>query len=229
MVIGCRNCQNQTSCKSCDAGYVLLVDKCLTTLPIGYINNSGVAVPCAGDCKTCEGTVDNCTSCKTLNLNGNLCLATCITGETAVSQVCTKCQYPCQACSSQVYLCTSCFSNSSTFFYNSQCLTTCPDKFYKTTLNMTCVPCKSACDKCTDEFTCVTCLTGFFFFANNSQCLAICPDGMVGENRICVDCQSPCITCTRTKNTCRSCIVGYFYSPSTNECLEQCPSGTIKN
>ncbi len=146
--IGCKNCQNQTSCKSCDTGY-LLADKCLSTLPIGYINNSGVAVPCSGDCKTCEGTVDNCTSCKTLNLNGNLCQSTCNTGETAVSQLCTKCQYPCQTCSSQVYLCTSCFSNSSTFFYNNQCLATCPDTFYKTTLNMTCLPCKSPCDKCT--------------------------------------------------------------------------------
>ncbi len=90
----------------------------MTSVPSGYINISGVAVPCSGDCKTCQGTVDNCTSCKTLNLNGNLCQSSCDIGETAVNQVCLSCQYPCLTCSNQIYLCNSCYSNSSTFLYN---------------------------------------------------------------------------------------------------------------
>jgi len=51
--IGCKNCSSETTCNSCDSSYVLLSNKCLTTIPSGYINISGVAVPCSGDCKTC--------------------------------------------------------------------------------------------------------------------------------------------------------------------------------
>lgn len=44
--IGCKNCSNPTICLSCDAGYVLLNTKCLSSVPEGYLNISGVAVPC---------------------------------------------------------------------------------------------------------------------------------------------------------------------------------------
>ena len=72
--IGCEDCYGVDNCSSCDAGLVLLDYQCLNSTPDGYVNISGVAVACEGDCLTCEGTVTNCTSCKTFNLLGNQCL-----------------------------------------------------------------------------------------------------------------------------------------------------------
>lgn len=73
---------------SCDGGYVLLNDDCLDTVPDGYVNISGVAVPCSGDCATCENTASNCTSCSTNNLLNNQCLENCPTGYIAFSKQC---------------------------------------------------------------------------------------------------------------------------------------------
>ncbi len=44
--IGCKNCSTPTICLSCDPGFVLLNSQCLSTVPNGYLNISGIAVPC---------------------------------------------------------------------------------------------------------------------------------------------------------------------------------------
>lgn len=44
--IGCGNCSSPTVCLSCDPGYVLLNSRCLSSVPDGYLNISGIAVPC---------------------------------------------------------------------------------------------------------------------------------------------------------------------------------------
>ena len=78
--IGCSNCSSSSTCLTCDADYVFLDDKCYADTPTGYANVSGIAELCAGDCETCETLVDNCTSCKTLNLDGNDCVDPCPAG-----------------------------------------------------------------------------------------------------------------------------------------------------
>ena len=67
--INCVNCASSSTCLSCDLGFVFFQStSCLSATPSGYVNISGIAVACTGDCKTCSVTADNCTSCKTLNL-----------------------------------------------------------------------------------------------------------------------------------------------------------------
>ena len=67
--INCVNCSSATTCLSCDTGFVFhLSTTCLSTTPSGFVNISGVAVACTGDCSTCSVTTGNCTSCTTLNL-----------------------------------------------------------------------------------------------------------------------------------------------------------------
>ena len=67
--INCVNCASSSSCLSCDTGFVFFQStSCLSTTPSGYVNISGIAVACTGDCKTCSVAADNCTSCNTLNL-----------------------------------------------------------------------------------------------------------------------------------------------------------------
>lgn len=64
----CANCSSASVCLSCDTSYVLYNGKCLNYVPVGYVNISGVAVICAGDCATCSVTTTNCTSCRNLSL-----------------------------------------------------------------------------------------------------------------------------------------------------------------
>jgi len=75
--IGCANCSSMSSCLSCDSGYIFLTNKCYQTTPTGYYNDNGIAKTCTGDCATCVDLATKCTSCKTLNLDGNVCTATC--------------------------------------------------------------------------------------------------------------------------------------------------------
>ncbi len=74
--LNCSNCINATNCNSCDPGYVLITTTmiCTSSVPAGYVNISGVAVACQGNCNTCSGTIYNCTSCLTGNLQSNLCV-----------------------------------------------------------------------------------------------------------------------------------------------------------
>ena len=93
--IGCKNCSSPTICASCDPGYTLLNFRCLNSTPDGYLNISGIAVPCEGDCATCSIILSNCTSCRTLNLLNNTCSSTCPLGTVALNRICQLCTYPC--------------------------------------------------------------------------------------------------------------------------------------
>jgi len=69
--IGCNNCSSTSTCHSCNTGFVFLSSKCYNYVPIGYVNMSGIAVLCTGDCATCSVLPGNCTACVTRNLIGN--------------------------------------------------------------------------------------------------------------------------------------------------------------
>lgn len=109
--INCDYCVNQTYCEKCNLGFVFFNGQCLANTPVGYVNISGFAQPCSGDCATCSTTQTNCTSCKTLNLFGNVCQTTCPSGLIPLSNICTLCQSPCLTCSENVNNCTSCLPN----------------------------------------------------------------------------------------------------------------------
>lgn len=65
-------------------------------------------------CKTCFGTLTNCTSCdytKNLWLNGNTCTSLCPSGKykNNVTSTCTVCDSSCLACNNSGFTgCTSC-------------------------------------------------------------------------------------------------------------------------
>ena len=76
----CDDCASNRQCNSCNGDYVLFNNSCVATTPVGYVNISGVAQPCTGDCATCSVFQYNCTACQTLNLNENECVANCPSG-----------------------------------------------------------------------------------------------------------------------------------------------------
>lgn len=67
----CQNCSTESTCLSCDSGFVLLNATCINSVPPGYVNISGVAHSCVGDCATCSIVTSNCTSCIANNLLNN--------------------------------------------------------------------------------------------------------------------------------------------------------------
>lgn len=229
--MGCKNCSSPTACLSCDSGFVLLSLRCLNQTPAGYLNISGVAVACEGDCATCSLTLTNCTSCRTLNLYDNTCQQECPTGTVALNRVCQLCTYPCLTCTNISTVCNSCYSNSSLYLLNNQCVnaSSCPAFTYADTITLSCLSCVSPCSLCRGSSTCTTCVAGFFFVNSTSTCETSCPPYSIGINRLCVACLSPCRNCTSSISKCMSCVDGFYYNGRNYECLTTCPSGLVNN
>ena len=139
--INCVNCSSASTCLSCDTGFVFFQStSCLSVTPSGYVNISGIAVACTGDCGTCSIATDNCTSCKTLNLEGNNCVTTCLAGFVPINQICVTCTPNCSTCSITQTNCTSCLSglNPIQYLTGFSCQTTCPDHFYPNATTLQC-------------------------------------------------------------------------------------------
>ena len=133
----CKNCSSPTVCLTCDLGFVFLNNNCLDKTPDGYLNISGVAVPCEGDCETCSTTLTNCESCKTLNLYGNTCKQNCPDSTIPLNQICEPCEYPCETCQELTTRCITCFYSTNTsvplfFLTNFKCVEAdgCPTATY---------------------------------------------------------------------------------------------------
>jgi proprotein convertase subtilisin/kexin type 5 len=144
--LNCNNCASVSICISCNTGYVLLNQTCLNYVPNGYVNISGVAEPCTGDCSTCSITVTNCTSCINNNLLNNICYIQCPIGYLGLARICQPCTSPCRSCSSTQVTCTSCLTlNPRVYLSNSQCVISCPDGTFANNPNNTCVNCVAPC------------------------------------------------------------------------------------
>lgn len=181
---GCANCSSPSVCLSCDAGYVLLNGNCLLTTPDGYLNISGVATACQGDCELCSLTLTNCTACKTLNLFINTCMQDCPSRTIALNQICEPCLSPCDTCVNSTSKCLTCTDDSSLFLSQQQykCVgaALCPDLTYPDTLTQVCSSCQSPCVECESLSVCVTCIEGYFLLTGSGACVVECPTGMAG-------------------------------------------------
>lgn len=178
--LNCQNCYNATACINCNSGYIFFNNTCLLVAPPGYVNISGQALPCTGDCGTCQVLQSNCTSCKTLNLLNNQCIATCPTIYAPVNGVCTTCLSPCLTCSQTLTNCTSCVPTLSPSVYlsNGVCITSCPSGSYANNANYTCTLCVAPCLTCTSDAACLTCNSTTYRYL--VSCLTTCPAGYTG-------------------------------------------------
>jgi hypothetical protein len=73
-------------------GFVFLANRCYSITPTGYYNNTGYATLCStsADCATCVNQASNCTSCISLNLEGNICTNSCSAGKVGINKVCVN-------------------------------------------------------------------------------------------------------------------------------------------
>ncbi len=207
--INCKLCSSAITCIACDPTYMLFPvnSSCLNFVPAGYVNISGVAYSCDGECATCSIVTTNCTSCKTKNLLGNACIDTCPSSYVPIGKLCVSCASPCYTCSSITTNCTSCVAQSPALYLsNNLCISSCPNYTYPNTSTLSCLPCVDPCLTCTTKSTCSSCVNGYFYY--QQACLTTCPDGYVGIALVCQPCTSPCRTCTNSTSTCLSCLSG---------------------
>lgn len=147
--INCIHCSSQTTCLSCDSGFILYLSKCIASAPPGYYNDSNVAVKCDPNCATCSLLPTNCTSCiGTLALNNYTCMSSCDEGEVAVDNVCVTCDssspYYCRTCQGTRTYCTDCVVTSPlVYLFSGSCVSSsdCPNYTYPDSSSRTCKNC----------------------------------------------------------------------------------------
>ena len=143
LTINCDNCSSQTTCYSCNSGFILYLNTCISTPPLGYYSNGGVAAPCDPNCATCSNFATNCTSCVgLLNLDNNVCNSTCPSGKVGLSNLCVPCNSNvsfCKTCWTTQSYCTSCILTSPAVYLSlGYCVTNCPNYTYPDVANRSC-------------------------------------------------------------------------------------------
>ncbi|KAL4496784.1 hypothetical protein ABPG73_011750, partial [Tetrahymena malaccensis] len=193
----CIACSSVSSgCTQCSQGY--------------YLSNSS-CLPCLSDCISC--TVGSyctvCTGGRSLNAQ-NQC--TCASKYYWNGQQCIACSnQSCNTCNtSDSTKCLSCLSN--TYLYNSQCLSTCPNQYYKNTTTLTCDQCIANCQQCTNNTSCSLCQPNYYLQPGQNSCLATCPSGYMlnTSNWSCKACTvSNCVSCQADVSQCTQCTANY--------------------
>ena len=225
----CTNCESISTCVSCNLGYVLHNQACLDNVPTGFVNISGVAVACTGDCATCSVSTSNCTSCSTNNLLNNACLPNCPTGYIPDNKVCLQCTSPCRTCQTQVDSCLTCVSDLTpdVFLTGDECLQTCPDGTFPNSATNVCASCQTPCEYCVSLTSCTTCLTDFFL--EGTTCVATCQQGFAGVSGLCQACVGNCNTCVNDTSLCLTCKASTYLLTVNNTCVTNCGVGLFVN
>jgi proprotein convertase subtilisin/kexin type 5 len=127
------------TCTKCAEGWILngLDSTCVQECPVGTtifspatIDKDATCDPCKTSCKTCETTVDFCTSCRdplSLDRNEAKCILECDIFEqksVSVQNVCYGCSSSCETCQFSPDYCLTCVQG--TYFYRNSCKAKCP-------------------------------------------------------------------------------------------------------
>jgi proprotein convertase subtilisin/kexin type 5 len=241
----CKTCSGtQTNCTSCyndttitsNVFYFASANQCLSTCLDGFYSETVqyTCAPCSATCLTCTITSTNCLTCvltslypylnKTSATNGT-CLAQCDYGMYPdITSTCVLCVDPCKACTN-LTTCLSC--NSGRYFYQFNCLLSCPAN-YTIANNSTnnCDACSATCLTCIGSTTnCSSCNAGTALYQGN--CIVQCPAPVINKTGVCQPCDSPCATCSLISTNCTSCMPNTttpHYMSTNNSCLDVCPS-----
>lgn len=127
----CLTCTNSTVCLSCVSAYFYYNYTCSKTCPSGYYadSTSRQCKPCISPCSTCT-SLSTCLSCSQGFWNGSRCANSCPNGYfgDSINLICSLCSSSCLTCIKSASTCTSC--NTSLIYYNYQCLSNCPNRYY---------------------------------------------------------------------------------------------------
>ncbi|KAL4464823.1 hypothetical protein ABPG74_011384 [Tetrahymena malaccensis] len=225
--------QLEYDCTSCINGLYLdgtTTGQCVSTCSTSYYKDDSDK-----KCKKCDSSclqcLDNkpqfCSKCingSFLTINTGKCVTDCGIGQWGRNSdwSCQLCDSTCYACVQNAQNCTSC--TGIYYFYNNQCITTCPDGFYKGS-NNTCKKCDQSCKTCDNGSNqdCLSCSPSFGYLKDR-QCIS-CPPQFYGDSndQTCKPCNNSCFTCDGGNNTdCLSCTTNYLQD---RQCKVQCNSG----
>jgi proprotein convertase subtilisin/kexin type 5 len=224
----CANCTTLSACKSCVAGFYLTGTSCVvaSSCPAGTYAESlnNTCNTCTSPCQTCDTFGTNCTSCISPNLYySNTCVVTCPASTYPTSTQCLNCVSPCVTCTS-ASACKSCVP--SFYLTGTSCVTasSCPAGTYAESLNNTCNVCTSPCQNCSNIGTnCTSCISPNLYYSNT--CVVTCPALMYPTLTQCLNCLSPCVTCT-SASACKSCVAGFYLTGTSCVVASSCPAGT---
>ena len=215
----CLDCTNSTFCLSCLTGFFYHNYGCGTTCAAGYFQDgtANTCNTCISPCQTCTSQ-SNCLTCSLGFWNGSHCAQSCPDGQFAdgTTKSCAGCDPVCLTCANSASTCTSCNNSLSLLFYNSQCLTACPSRFYAS--NNTCSECIPPCYTCNDSTICLSCSFNYYLAGS---CQSSCPAAYYQDDSTltCLPCQSQCSTCL-SAYACNTCLTGCLYS---GQCPSACP------
>ena len=173
-------------CVECAEGYDFRIgNKCVQECPIGYYQDGINCYSCDSSCRSCSGTPDNCTSCKSQGslpfLLGNKCIPECPSGMGNRDNVCFDCEFPCAECSSGPLVCTECSQDQGLLFLlGPTCTNECPVGYIVNEIEKKCEGC-AGCDVCDkdDQRICLECSPGLLML--NDECVSDCPKGYLSN------------------------------------------------
>ena len=164
--------------------FIFLIDHFKTPHDIGFKCDK-----CDGNCLTCAGTAENCTTCRheDILINHN-CDARCDHEYYFDGKNCIPCHPSCHTCNGIGNRnCTSCryrglhgnLEHETTYLYKGSCLPRCPLHYYGDPFKGVCEPCGKNCLRCESEGDrCLICKSGYFLLPTNPKdCVKKCPTG----------------------------------------------------
>ncbi|EGD78970.1 hypothetical protein PTSG_11807 [Salpingoeca rosetta] len=196
---------------------------------------------CHPSCLACDGPgPESCTDCPSgTSLHEGACLSECPLGTYSVDGECQACSSNCLTCNGTSDTCTSCDTAASLVLHDSECVSVCPDGFFKDFAGGVCRRCK-------------TCSGGTYKVggcqgATNTQCepwSAECVPGVSFESvtptpsndRECTMCKTSCPAgeqltgeCITEDRTCVPCPSGTYKEAAGGQACVPCPTSCAQN
>jgi hypothetical protein len=253
-----------TQCSICEKGYVNKGGRCVKVCPDGTYQKKKLGnivsecLPCSSNCEKCKSS-KNCQICKgkDLKLFNGKCIVTCpentvskekiitvnSTSSDGLSSNSTQKIQTCEICDKNCLLCSAnpqegCITCKGHFYsHKGECVTSCPDGFYKDDLRKSCVPCDSKCKICESKVNnegekCLFCKAPFYLW--NGKCIDNCGKGYFMNNSTltCEQCTTNCLDCNVNPTNCEKCMEGYILTNNTGSnkqhCKNICPDGNVQ-
>lgn len=221
--ITCLKCLSSPAfCTECNSDLILVSNNCVSCEE-GYWKSKELesCEPCHASCKTCSGGNQNnqCTSC--------------ITSFYIKNNYCEQCSSNCLECKNTAEQCVVCHDKYYLDLRYLNCVASCPDETWKSSIDLKCVVCDVSCKTCSgsSDNNCLSCPEKKYL--TEGKCVAVCLDGFFSDNNLkkCTVCHSSCKTCLGSSlSDCSLCFSNTYFLKINEElnigsCYIECPVG----
>ncbi|CAG9319790.1 unnamed protein product [Blepharisma stoltei] len=200
---------NATECSQCIDSANMIQDpsnisSCKCKEQFYYENTTKLCQPCMENCLTCFDA-SSCTQCKSgYYYDGFSCLiSSCPNGTYIENNTCTDCIAPCATCYNSSF-CYSCINPEIMVLNPTSGVCSCPSGQFYDANSQECSSCKSPCSTCFESADfCLSCIDSTMDY-DSTYGTCLCQVSKYLESEKCIDCVSPCETCS-SSDFCLSC------------------------